>query len=244
MAEKESSICEGLAITPDAHYKRRSHPPCAVGATGLADDLAELHNDLSLALGTTRSRVALIDRFVARCERYDRENLRQLPDDASGKPEAVLRDQLARYLFDAGLDPLTEASLSTTRADILDLSASPVLVEAKQYTTGGKETLAKLIKEAYLQTIDTAAEVRPRTIPEAFVVVFRRSGGRLILPHEPILLGMTDYFFRLIDLAPSAETGSGAKQTVVELAVGDIRDLAEATASECAIRPTWVTAAP
>jgi len=212
---------------PDLDF---SHGSVQRLVAGLADDLAVLHDELALALGTVRSRLALIDRFVTRCERYDRQRLVDLADRAH-RPEAVLRDELARYLFDAGLDPLTEASLATTRADVLDLSASPVLIEAKQYKSGGKETLTKLIQEAYLQTVDTAAELRTRAVLEAFVVVIRRAGGRRVLPEESVRLGSTDYWFRLVDLAPSKQTGSGAKEAVTEMTVDDITRAADDAAA-------------
>jgi hypothetical protein len=193
-------------------------------ADSLRNDLVDLCDELLFRVGGVRSRRALIDRYVARCERYGRERLRDLAQRNTGKAEALLRDDLALYLFDNGLDPLTETALITTRSDLLELSASPVLVEAKQYTSGAKTTLTGLVQGAYRQTVDTASELGPRRAAEAFIVVYRRGGSRLALPQDPVRLGETNYFFRLVDLAEANQTGSSAAEAVIELTAEQITE--------------------
>jgi len=89
-------------------------------------------------LYSARSRVGVLLRFKARCEWHDRERLRRLADEATAagkKPEHVLRDELNRYLFDQGLNPIAEAVLgASSRADVFDPSRGRAFyVEAKQY---------------------------------------------------------------------------------------------------------------
>ncbi len=198
---------------------------------GLREDLDDVLDELESRLGTVRSRRALVDRFVIRSERYDRRRLAAIAGAASGA-EAALRDEFARFLFDAGLEPLTETSLATTRSDVLEPTGRTMLVEAKQYSRGAEGTLSTLVKQAYLQVVDTAHELRGvHAVDEAFVVVFRRSGGRLVFPEDPVRLGSIDFYFRLVDLAPAATTGSGAKVAVIEMNADDITQAADAAST-------------
>jgi hypothetical protein len=196
----------------------------------LADDLmadaCDVLDELEARLGSVRSRKALVDRFAARSERYDRQRLRTIAHLATGHAEAALRDEFARYLFDAGLEPLTEVSHATTRSDILDLTGPTLLVEAKQYRSGAQRMLTKLVQEAYLQVLDTVTELPTTTgTHEAFVVIFRLAGGRLVLPAEPVVAGSVAFYFRLVDLAEPTTTGSSATDRAVPLSVEDIAQL-------------------
>jgi hypothetical protein len=68
----------------------------------LRRDIRWLHQKLRHRVGTTRSRLALIQRFKLRCEWHDRDRLAALADDDAmpGGPEDRLTGELARYLFD------------------------------------------------------------------------------------------------------------------------------------------------
>ncbi|MGB0092722.1 MAG: hypothetical protein WBP81_09335 [Solirubrobacteraceae bacterium] len=181
---------------------------------------------LAAEIGRVRSHLELVQRFAFRARAYDRTRLIAMADgeQAKGRREAALRDEFARFLFDEGLQPLTEASLATTRADILEISGpSTLLVEAKQYTGGSAAALTTLIQKAFLQALDTAAEIPPAARPtEVFLVIFRRRGRRISLSEPPVRVGDLDVYLRLIDISDPEETGSGASGELVTLSENDL----------------------
>jgi hypothetical protein len=77
----------------------------------LRDAVERLREDLHRRIGATRSRLALVNQFKLRCEWHDRERMLAVADDdrLAGGPEDRLTGEFARYLFDAGLSPLTKA---------------------------------------------------------------------------------------------------------------------------------------
>lgn len=161
-------------------------------------------------IGTTRSRIALIERYKARCEWHDRDRLRALAAEASGQRENALRDDLALYLFDQGLNPISEARLGErSRADIFDPDPrSSFYLEAKQYDKGTSPIAA--LRAAFTQALDTAAALAGsgHEAEEAFIVVFRLGGSRLALPREPIPFDGLKWHLRLINIAPPEEDAS------------------------------------
>ena len=88
------------------------HPDMAV----LEDRVAELRgcvervgDELCARLGTTRSRAAFVRRFKHRCEWHDRGRMLAVANDdrlGGGAGDRVTAE-FARYLFDAGLNPIT-----------------------------------------------------------------------------------------------------------------------------------------
>ncbi len=182
--------------------------------------------ELRARIGTTRSRLATIDRFRARAEWHDRDRLFSIAAEAKGRREGALRDELALYLFDQGLNPLPEVPLGPARADVLDFDArSSFLLEAKQYADGTEITGA--LKAAFRQTVDTAALLSGAGygIEEAFVVLFRRGGPRIALPVEPVVFEGIRWYLRLIDIAPAEETASRNRNTPVEHAAEHLKGL-------------------
>lgn len=202
----ESALAE-LVIDPSGPPPTRL--PELVGRLKEAVELVLM--ELRRRLGLTRSVLALIDRFRVRAQSHDRKRLAGLADDAT-RPEERLRDELARYLFDQGLNPMTEVSMGVTRSDLLDPSlAHGFLLEAKQYKDGTK--LETAIKAAYRQAQDTAGELgEPYAADEGFVVLFRRGGPRATLPADAV--ESSDgrrWYFRLVDLLEADKSGSRAK---------------------------------
>jgi hypothetical protein len=178
-----------------------------------------LLESLVLQIGLLRSRSSLIQRFAVRCEAFDAARLRTLADQKTGRPEALLTLELARYLFDHGMHPLLDSTVSGLRPDIFDPMRGPSLyVEAKQYKD--KNPRAK-IKENYSQVWSTWARVR-KTAPcdEAFLVVFRRSGPLVDLPKVARHDGLKLYSV-VVDI--SEEGGSREKQKVVSLSEAEVR---------------------
>ena len=183
-----------------------------------------LHQELRHRLGTTRSRLALVQRFKARCESHDRARLVAIADSGAGA-EGRLTAEFALYLFDQGLSPLAEPTIAGLRPDLLDPAAS-FYVEAKQYNRPAHGELVRSIG----QVVDTVGVLQGTyAVTEAFVVIFRRGGPHYDLPD---VLELASYRVHLvhINIAPPAESGSRQQERPVVLKAE--RFLAAAEANE------------
>lgn len=146
---------------------------------GLRSAVSRLGLELRGRIGSVRSRLALINRYKARCEWHDRERLYALAENSAGAREAALRNELALYLFDNGLNPISEAALgSHSRGDVFHPEArDSFLLEAKQYSDGAG--LGTALRAAFRQALDTAANLPGSgyEADEVFIVLFRRGGS-------------------------------------------------------------------
>jgi hypothetical protein len=172
----------------------------------LRDAVERMREELRRRIGTTRSRLALVYRFKLRCEWHDRDRMLAVADDGRlpGGPEDRLTGEFARYLFDAGLSPLTKPLAGGLQPDLLDPAAS-FYVEAKQYASSSAR--ADIVKSV-AQVLDTVGRLRggPYAVDEAFCVVFHREGPYYDLP--PVLQTETyRLHLVLVDLAPTTEAG-------------------------------------
>jgi hypothetical protein len=176
---------------------------------GLRDASERVELELMRRVDTLLSRLALVERFRARAEWHDRARLFKIATGATRSEEA-LRDEFARYLFDQGLDPLSEMHVGGgLRADIVDLAARPsFFVEAKRYSDSSDLT-PTFIARAIAQGLDNAASLYAESQPsEAFIVIFRLGGSRAVLPDEPIVIEGISFYLRLVDIAPAETSGS------------------------------------
>jgi len=202
-----------------------------------------LGNELQGRLGTTRSRLAVVERYAARCEWHDRERLRQVADGPTqptalpSKPkqrEHALRNDLSRYLFDQGLNPLSEAVLGDrARADLFaPAAADGFICEAKQYTDG--RGLPSALRDAFRQALDTVGTLRGSgyAVQEAFIVLFRRGGPRALLPREPLRADGLRWYFVLINIADPQQDASRNRNDPNEYTVEDLRSLLIRTAHQ------------
>ena len=182
----------------------------------LRDAVERLREDLHRRIGATRSRLALVNRFKLRCEWHDRERMLAVADDdrLPGGPEDRLTGEFARYLFDAGLSPLTKPLAGGLQPDLLDPLAS-FYVEAKQYATSSAR---RDIVTGVAQVLDTVGRLRggPYAVDEAFCVVFRREGPYYDLP---TVLQTETYRLHLVlvDLAPTTEAGRRQRDRPVQI---------------------------
>lgn len=189
------------------------------GVNKLKAAAERVHQGLRLRIGTTRSLLAIFERFKVRCEWHDRRRLRDLAQGATvaagtdtrrrSNVENTLTEELARYLFDQGLNPITEVPTAGLRPDVLGES---LYVEAKQYSDGNpKAYLMRGIHQMH-ETIGrlwgSNCQVR-----EAFYVVFRL-GGVLVQMPEAVRRERWTIYPRVIDLAPAEVSGSRAQQSV------------------------------
>jgi hypothetical protein len=197
-------------------WSARTHPgrdDVDVAATRVAEDLRLLHEDLRVRIATGRSRQVLVRRFAARCEGFDADRLRTMCKEDSRNAERHLTLDLARYLFDQGLNPIIDPTVSGLRPDILDLSSGPAFyVEAKQYADSSPRDT---ILAGYRQVWGTWGRLRNRfNVPEAFVIVFRRSGPPVELPS---LLRHRGLRLHSVFADLSTEAGSKEKQAPLSL---------------------------
>lgn len=191
----------------------------------LRTGLSRLSVELDRRIGTTRSRRALIFRFKQRAEWHDAARLRHVAEDQSlgGGPEDRLTAELARFLFDQGLNPLTKPLIAGLQPDLLDPSVTPAFyVEAKQYKRADRTSLRK----ALWQVLDTVGRLQSNAYPitEAFCVVFRLDGPRYILP-EIIPADGYRIYLTLIDVASSEISGRRQRYPPKPITVDEIFDL-------------------
>jgi hypothetical protein len=190
-------------------------------------DLTRTREELCTRLAMGRSSLSLMRRFGARCERFEAARLRELAQHNSRKAEEVLTAEFARYLFDNGMNPFVDAKHGALRPDVLDPqhSHAPIYIEAKQYGARQKN-LRDVMRRAAGQVWDTWGRLLntyPR-MDEAFLVVFRTGGPRLILP-ESISMGTRRLWLLLVDIAPATESGSRQKERALELGVQELQPL-------------------
>jgi hypothetical protein len=176
--------------------------------------------DLELVAAEVRFRLLgmkslgeVLRRFKHRCEAFQAKTLRETAE-AAPRPEDPLRDACAAYLFDQGVDVITEVPASQLRADILGPS---IYVEAKQYTANDQ---AKIIR-GYQQLLGTLLRLHasPMAPAEAFYVVFRRSEKAPLfeLPAAPLLQHGIRIHCVLVDLVPPAGAGSRERTRMVRI---------------------------
>jgi hypothetical protein len=188
-----------------------------------------LHEELRRRLGTTRSHLALVQRFKARCERHDSARLREVVAAHPTTPEDALTGELARYLFDAGLSPITRPLIGDLEPDLLDPFRPTLYVEAKQYADGhARRTIISGARQAW----DTVGRLRPGPyeVTEIFFVIFRRSGPRYALPDFVRSEGISLYPI-LIDITPASESGSQQRRqprAITSEDLGPLHDDADA----------------
>jgi hypothetical protein len=182
----------------------------------------------------------MVNRFKLRCEWHDRQRMANLASEESlpGGPEDRLTAELARYLFDQGLAPLTKPMTGGLQPDLLDPNAR-FYVEGKQY----KDSARSYIIKAFTQLIDTVSKLRGDPnyeVEEAFCIIFRLSGPYYLLP-QTVEAGELRVHFVLIDLAPPSETGRRQKHKPATITAEELveahRQHAESDASEGLLKP-------
>jgi len=185
-------------------------------------DIALVHLQLRSRIVMTHSSLGLLKRFAARCERFDADRLRKTALKKTRTAEDQLRGELARFLFDHGLNPLLDPTISGLRPDVLDVRLGrPVYVEAKRYVD--KKERDQFI-QGFRQVLDTRGRLSNafRDLREVFLVVFRLGGKRVEFPEVVHVPGGVIYTV-LADLDPRT-AGSRQNQTPVLVTESDLLD--------------------
>lgn len=200
------AVALAKALFDPVTLKREDREALGETVARMRTHLDVLAEELRRRIGAVASRLALVERFRTRCEWHDRERLFVLADQRAG--ELALTAELARFLFDQGLNPVTRMRAAELEPDVFDPSvASALYVEAKRYKTGSNAR--KHIISGLSQVHDTAGRMRgtPYAVDEVFYVVFRQGGPRYELPAQVQGEGYVVYPM-LVDIAPTAESGS------------------------------------
>jgi hypothetical protein len=219
----------------DVHFSDAVHSATAKafrkvdGADAVEAAARQAQQDVQLVCHTLRQRLllgwsrrAIVRRYAARCQAFESERLRMVAD-SSHQPELELTRDFARYLFDQGLTPLLEASIGRLRPDLIDVGHRTMFyVEAKQYKESSPRT--KLVK-AYRQVWSTWSRLRQEYhCPEAFLVVFRRSGPLANLPTQVRCDNLVLHSV-LVDL--SDEAGSSESKNPIQLSEAELQPTQE-----------------
>jgi hypothetical protein len=225
----------GIKPNPPLDDNRDYDANAAALVAALRKDVDRLGEELHRRLGTVRSHRALIARFKRQCEWYASEEFRDLASRLSKlerskkSKENPLRDHLARYLFDQGLNPLTDPLMGGLKPDVVDFA---LYVEAKQYGETDRDPKKK-IQQAAAQVWSTAPKIHgePWRIHEAFLVVFRR-GGRLIqLPEMVEGKAGVHLYPVLIDVIDPSRAGSRERDTPIVVSAEDLAPSENGTVS-------------
>ena len=183
--------------------------------------VTRVYEELRLRVGLRRSQAAVVTRFKERCEWHDRDRLQAIED------EDELTAELARYLFDSGLSPLTRPRTAGLEPDLLHVG-SHLYVEAKTYARSDR---ARLFKRGVRQVASTVERLRSANIEiwDVLYVVFRRDGPLYDLPAE---VPYANWTLRplLIDVAPAESAGSQQKHAVISIPLDEL-------SAEIAARP-------
>lgn len=176
----------------------------------VARDARLLREELRTRLLRGLSRRSVLSRYAARCEAFRAEELRKLA--RLGRREGPLTLDLAAYLFDCGFTPIVDPTIGQLRPDVVDVSSESLFyVEAKQYAGSPRQKL----EAAYRQVWSTWIRLEKQySLPEGFLVVFRRGGPLVDLPHQ-LDFGGRRLHSLLIDISPSA--GSRERATPITL---------------------------
>jgi len=204
-----------------AHYKSwKDH---------ITEGLRLIENEINVRLTTQISSEWAIRKYAARTGIYRyseiRRNFDQVYDTVKASRqnlqiEAYLVDDAAAYLFDMGFGVLTERHLAGGRLDIyeetlgVEAARDALLIEAKIYKTAssGRAALKKGLSQIYGYASSIESCFHPT---ENFLLLYRVSGPKLILPREPVSIG--EYFFKVVhvDLAPSNISGYRSPEPIL-----------------------------
>lgn len=194
-------------------------PPMERGTAELRlrADARLLYEDVRRRLGSERSLFAVLHAFKERAQWFDAARLRDLVQRNTRRGEELLAEQVALFLFDQGLRPLTSPVMSRLRPDIVHLSPPYLYVEAKLLRT------RRQVCDGAYQMWNTIGRIRSEGFPirEAFLAVFRVGEPTCILPEAESAGGVTIYPL-LIDIASGKVSGSKKKTAPIEIVVGDL----------------------
>lgn len=168
------------------------------------------------------SRRALMQRFAARSARFSANFLRNLcqkHDDRTKqqKVEDRLTNFAARFIFNQGLNPLTNLDVGGVRPDIFDVfGTGPALyIESKQYgdRTPGLTDIHDWSAQVW-NTWHILSQSYSDRIHEGFLLVFRWGTGRQLALPPVVQNGTLTLYPMLVDIAPSGARGSRAEPLV------------------------------
>lgn len=196
-------------------------------ASRVRDDAERLLLELRRQLNVRRSRHAVLRRFQTWAQWYARDYLRHIVGvSGEGKKsrqiEVDLTEQLARFLFREGLDPLWQPLLGRVKPDLLDPGERGRLYVEAKWAAASADVLPA-VAQGVRQALDSAILLvgTSHRVDEAFVVVFQGEGARVDVP---AVISLAELSTRLvvIDLSPWEQIGSRRREKPVVIAEAEL----------------------
>jgi hypothetical protein len=165
-----------------------------------------VRSEIHARLGHRASAAWLLQRYAQRCRWLRRDELQKLTGGKAGRRQELnLTRDVALFLFDQGLEVLTEQGRGQQRYDIIGPS---LLVEAKVQARRRSARSAVIAGLKQIHNYHTALS-QEGIVPDPVLVVFRVSGPHADLPSEALIGNLTVPIV-YVDLAPAPESGSRA----------------------------------
>lgn len=210
-------IGSALDSPPFRHYarflhdegslEREDHNWLETFAAEVANDVITIASELQSRLGTRASTRWLLERYARRCRWLRLQELNaSVAATKSDRKEPFLTRDAAVFLFDQGLNVLTEQSLGQHRYDVIGES---LLLEAKIFSDRKTPLAAVVNGLRQLHQYDAALGNEGLKL-EAVLVLFRL-GGRSVDLLPEYTVGNLRVAVVLVDLGPSSQSGSRAK---------------------------------
>lgn len=189
---------QGLAVSRALHANPEGCAPEA------ERDLARLVEELHVMGASSLSHGVVVERFAERCAWYDRDRMRKVAREGSGKREDRLTLELAKYMHDCGIFVLVRPRISNLEPDVVALRG--LAVEAKAYTSSANARRELIDGYYQLHAYMTSLETRALPAREGFLVAFRL-GGPIYESPRTIKIGRFLIHSLTIDLGVAADSG-------------------------------------
>ena len=167
--------------------------------------------DFQGRLGSRASMAWLVQRYAKRCRWLRLAEIREIAEKAGRDKERALVRDAASYLFDQGLEVLTELAIGQARYDVV---GTALLIEGK--VCSEDKTALRAVADGLTQLSGYAAALTGEGLAlEPVLLVYRISGRPVRLPPEHTIQGLR-VSLNYIDAAPATDSGSrGSVPSVV-----------------------------
>jgi hypothetical protein len=167
--------------------------------------------DFQGRLGSRASTAWLVQRYAKRCRWLRLAELREIAEKAGRERERALVRDAANYLFDQGLEVLTELAIGQVRYDVV---GTALLIEGK--VCSEDKSALRAVADGLTQLSGYAAALTAEGLALEPVLLVYRIGGRPVrLPPEHTIQGLR-VSVCYVDAAPATESGSrGSVPSVV-----------------------------
>lgn len=172
--------------------------------------LRRIYEGVRSEIGTALLHETVLNRYKVRSQWYNAAELRRVVErdreeaKRRAQPEHVLTLDLARYLYDQGLDVIYRLTAGQHEFDLIEMGLrAPLLIEVKVYRDDARAEIIDAYYQAHAYLCNYAG-VNP--ISAAYVIVFRLGGAIYELPE---IVSTARYSIRhlFVDIGEAAESG-------------------------------------